>query len=318
MNRNISLDILKLAMAFMVVGLHSGFLNEVSSLASFLAVNGVFRIAVPIFLLINGYFFFPVLEGDRTRTWFRKLLTLYIVWMAFYSYFWAISPFGAEGYFISLVVSIVFGYHHLWYISGMIGAALVLVLLKNLPSKNLAVVVALTAIAGVAIQYCRNYHVFSGTSLDTVFSYYELHRNFLLFSFPFFCMGFLINKHSLHKRVEKNHLVVLGILGVIFLGFESYLDFYSEVGRADYDNYGSLLLLCPVVFIFFMRTNISGQSKDIALYSSAIYFIHSFFLSLFRKVTDFEGSMLTLLVILTSIAASFFIIRLNRKFKFLL
>lgn len=51
MNRNFSLDILKLFMAFMVVGLHAGFLGDFTSLGEYLSVNGIFRIAVPIFLV---------------------------------------------------------------------------------------------------------------------------------------------------------------------------------------------------------------------------------------------------------------------------
>ena len=57
MSRNIALDILKLSMAFMVVGLHAGFLGDFTSLGQYLTVNGLFRIAVPIFLIINGFIF---------------------------------------------------------------------------------------------------------------------------------------------------------------------------------------------------------------------------------------------------------------------
>lgn len=50
LTRNISLDVLKLTMAFMVLGLHAGFLSDYSKSGEFLFVNGIFRIAVPIFL----------------------------------------------------------------------------------------------------------------------------------------------------------------------------------------------------------------------------------------------------------------------------
>ena len=53
MQRNSTLDILKFIMAIMVVGLHARFLFETSSLGYHLTVQGIFRLAVPIFLLIN-------------------------------------------------------------------------------------------------------------------------------------------------------------------------------------------------------------------------------------------------------------------------
>ena len=43
LNRNIALDILKLSLAFMVVGLHAGFLTDITSLGQYLTVNGVFK-----------------------------------------------------------------------------------------------------------------------------------------------------------------------------------------------------------------------------------------------------------------------------------
>lgn len=318
MSRNIALDILKLSLAFMVVGLHAGFLNDISSLASYLTVNGLFRIAVPIFLLINGFFFLPVLERSGATAWLKKILILYIVWMSFYSYFWVISPLGSENYIAQLIRSILFGYHHLWYLSGMIGAAIVLIALQGWTTQHLLNSVLVTSFLGVVIQYCSSYHVFAGTPLEVLFSHYELHRNFLFFSYPFFCMGYLINRHAFHKTIETHWLVTLGATGLVFLSMESYLDFYFEIGRSDYDNFMSLLLLCPVIFMCFMRLTIEGQSKNIALYSSAVYFIHSFFLSVFRKFTDFEGTMLTLVIIAASLLASFFIIRLNSKLKFIL
>lgn len=61
--RNGALDVLKIAMAFIVVGMHAGFLTDISPIAAYLTANGLFRIAVPVFLLINGYFFI----GARPR-----------------------------------------------------------------------------------------------------------------------------------------------------------------------------------------------------------------------------------------------------------
>lgn len=66
LNRNISLDILKIALAFMVVGLHAGFLSSVTSIGYYLTVNGVFGIAVPIFLLIGGFYFYTAVSKDNT------------------------------------------------------------------------------------------------------------------------------------------------------------------------------------------------------------------------------------------------------------
>jgi peptidoglycan/LPS O-acetylase OafA/YrhL len=54
--RNITLDILRIVMAFMVIGSHGGFLREFGQFARYIYVSGIVRIAVPIFLNTNGCF----------------------------------------------------------------------------------------------------------------------------------------------------------------------------------------------------------------------------------------------------------------------
>jgi len=318
LSRNIALDILKLSMAFMVVGLHAGFLGDFTPLGQYLTVNGLFRIAVPIFLIINGFYFYSTLAKNKQINWLKRVLILYIVWMVFYSYFWfSIPDFSFVG-LVNIARKVIIGYHHLWYISGMIGAAIILLILRGLPSSILTISIMLTFSGGVLIQYLGNYHIFEGKILDKLFNYHWFHRNMLLFSYPFFCIGYLINKHSLHKLLSFKSAGVLSVLGLLILLGESYVNYYQEGRDGGFDNFFSLLLACPFVFILFMKINISGKSKNIALYSSAIYFIHSFLLSVLRNFTELEATSLTLSVILTSAVASYFIIKANDRLKFIL
>lgn len=200
----------------------------------------------------------------------------------------------------------------------MIGAAIILLFLRNCSSFILVASVVLTFVCGVLIQYLGNYHVFDGSVFDKLLNYNWFHRNMLLFSYPFFCVGYLINKHSLHNIVSRKAAGFLSFFGLFVLLGESYNNFYQNGGDGGFDNLLSLLLVCPCVFIFFMKSNISGKSKEIALYSSGIYFVHALFLNIFRGFTDIGETYLTLLVILVSLFASYFIIKANNKLKFLL
>jgi surface polysaccharide O-acyltransferase-like enzyme len=305
-------------MAFMIVGLHAGFLREFTSLGEYLTVDGVFRIAVPIFLIINGFYFYPVLIKNNHINWLKRVAILYVVWMVFYSYYWFEVP---EFSFVSVakfIKNIIIGYHHLWYISGMLGAALVLIILRKLSSSILTASILLAFICGVLIQYLGNYHVFEGTIIDTLFNFNWFHRNMLFFSFPFFCIGYLINKHSLQDAISFKVCCILSAFGLLALLGESYVNYYQEGRDGGFDNFLFLILVCPFVFILFMKSNISGSSKSIALYSSAIYFMHAFLLSVFRKYTHFDPTILTLINIIASIFCSYFIIKANTKLKFIL
>lgn len=318
MQRNIALDILKLTLAVMVVGLHAGFLGDVSPLAEYLTVNGLFRMAVPIFLLINGFFFYPLLEGKKYIYWFKRVSILYVVWMLLYSYFWVSFSGSFFVDIIKLVRNIVIGYHHLWYVAGMLGAAGVMVLLKNIQDKILIIVIVITFITGVFIQYAGNYGLSEYDFLNKLFNRHWLHRNFLFFSFPFFAIGILIKKNELHLKVTEPFVISMSVVGLVLLMAESYFNF-SGVNRAGgFDNYISLIVVCPFIFILFSKINITSTNKSIALYSTAIFFIHSLFISLFGHYFTVGGTALTFYVLLASLVASSFLIQLNRKYSFIL
>jgi surface polysaccharide O-acyltransferase-like enzyme len=305
-------------MAFMVVGIHAGFLGDLSLLGQHLTVNGLFRLAVPIFLIINGYYFFYVMSKDQQFNWLKRISILYIVWMVFYSYFWFSTPdFSLIG-FAKFIKQIIIGYHHLWYVSGMIGGALLLMVFSGYSSKILIVSIIFTFLIGVFIQYLGNYHILENTIFYTLFNYNWVHRNMVFFSYPFFCIGYLINKHSLHNKITLKFASGLSILGLIFLFTESYINYHQESSDRGIDNLISLLFVCPFVFISFIKINISGSSKNLALYSSAIYFIHVFVLFFLRKLTELDVTSLTLATILASVFFSYFIIKANERLKFIL
>jgi len=312
------LDALKLAMAFMVVGIHAGFLDGLSSLGNYLTTQGFFRIAVPIFLIINGFYFFAVVTKKKHFQWLKRVTTLYLLWMFVYSYFWFWLPEFSIIEFVKLFMKVIIGYHHLWYISGMLGAAVLLLILRNMTSQLLCFSLLFTFSIGVFIQYTGNYHLYSGTIWDNLFNLSFSHRNALFFSYPFFCIGYLINKHSVHKLIKLNNVLVITLIASVALFSEILANYYHPNRDGGFDNYFTLILICPAIFILFLNLNISGNNKNIALYSSAVYFIHSLFLSILGKWTDLDGTTLTFFVIVISLFSSFFIIKLNNKLKFIL
>ena len=315
--RNISLDILKLIMACMVVALHAEFLQDFSELGRYLTVNGIFRMAVPIFLLINGFYFYSIFIANNQRAWFKKVLILYFFWMAVYSWLWFYIPdlsvFGVAQFVFRFLI----GFWHLWYLSGLLGAALILMLLRKLSSFYLWFLIALTFSAGVFIQYVGHYHLSENPLVDHVFNLPWFHRNFLVFSFPFFCAGFLIHKQALHLAITANAALVLTLLGVGLLIAEAYFNFRHPNSDRYFDNLAALLVACPACFIFFVKLRIEGRSRLVALYSSAIYYIQGYVLIALSHYIPL-GSWLALAGIVLSIVAAAVVIALNRQLRFIL
>lgn len=274
----------------MVVGIHAGFLSDVSKTASFMLSNGLFRIAVPLFLLVNGFFFYSVIKKEAHKLWFKRVFILYIFWMTFYVYFWIPTTLPFTDAILSIIRKIIFGHFHLWYVAGMIPSAFLLILIRNLPSKLLLALSAFLAIVGVMIQYLGNYHFFIGTPLDSLFNYRETHRNALFFCFPFLYIGFFLNKYDVINKLSLKTVITSTVVGLAFLMIESYYNLIQSSRDGGFDNYFSIFFLCPFILIIFLKVSIKGKSKRLALLSSGIYFFHAFFLSILNKFTELSST----------------------------
>lgn len=305
-------------MSFMVVAMHSGFMQDYSTLVEYLSVNGFFRIAVPIFLVINGFYFFNTLAKNDHKNFFTKLLTLYLFWMLFYSYKWLPTPELSYVWVLELVKLFFIGYYHLWYVVAMLAAALILFFIRDTSSIHLTVTAILLYIIGVLCQYLGNYHYFNIILLDEIVNYNWFHRSALFFCLPFFIIGYLINRHSLHKKFSIRSALLLSVLGFIFVFLESYVNFYQDGRDGGFDNYLSLLFVCPLVFIFFLQLKVVGYTKEIALYSTGVYFIHIFVIDLILYFSELRYTVLTAMSFVTSIMLSYFLVKINKKYKFIL
>jgi len=318
LNRNLALDVLRVGLALSVVAQHAGFLAEYSAAGYYLTVNGLFRVAVPIFLLINGFFFYPVLSNGRHLAWLRRVAYLYVFWMAFYLYMW-LKPQAITIQNIGrLALTLFVGYFHLWYLPCLIGAALLVFVFRNVRLRISLLVAAVLCAIGVAIQYAGSYHWFGNTRIDALFNYNPMHRNFLFFGFPFVYIGYLVNKYRLHRRIPSAALVSVVAVGVALLLVESYAYYASPGKQGGFDNFASLLLVCPAIFMLFLKLEIEGFTKDLALLANGIYFVHIWFLVLYQGIADLGGTSMTLLVASSSVIGSFFLIKANKGLGFVL
>ena len=317
MNRSLSLDILKIILALMVVGIHSGFLSDISALGRYLTTAGLFRIAVPIFFVINGFFFFSV-PPEKIVTWFKRVIILYLFWTLVYIGYW----FRAETInlfeIVRVIKTILVGHEHLWYLPAMVGAALVLLPLRKLTTPALLTIALVLYFIGLSIQYLGNYHVVANTSIDKILKSHFVYRNFLFFAFPFFAIGYLLRRTEIYKKFSLASIVGMTIIAVTLLLIENYLDFKFQVASKGFDIFLFLILVCPLVFITALKLDIRGESKTLALYSTGIYFIHPLFISLVKTYADMGGTLLTLVVAILATLAAWLLIKINAKLKFIL
>ncbi|MBL8321427.1 MAG: acyltransferase family protein, partial [Acinetobacter sp.] len=169
MQRNISIDLLKLLLALSVVFLHTHIFYDFSALLGHSLVQGVFRLAVPVFLVITGYYFFYIDTLEKFKRWLTRIFILYAVWMVFYLPVWWVAD---AAYKFSVIYN---GYFVLWYIIGVLLGGSLLYLLRNIGEKKLFATAAVLFALGTLIQQIGNLHLLDGY-LDWKFNRYTTHR----------------------------------------------------------------------------------------------------------------------------------------------
>jgi len=305
MGRNLSIDVLKIILAFFVVFLHMNFLKETYPVLSYILVNGLFRIAVPVFLVITGFYFFHIDSAKKLKKWLFRTFLLYAIWMLIYVSYWKDNE--------QVWLTIIFGYHHLWYLIGTFFSGFLLYFLRNQSSRLLLTLAIFLFLFGYVVQVLGNLH-YLNTESDSLLNDYLLYRNFLFVCFPFLTIGFLINKHRIDISTYKNSslLVILSILGVIAEAFFNYKYISSE----STDILFSLIFASPLLFLYCQKIYIKTTSKVLASLSTAIYVVHPLIMKseFYKEIQSFK--ILIFLAIL--IPVSFGLVYLNRKLKYLL
>ncbi|WP_426104713.1 acyltransferase family protein [Massilia sp. TSP1-1-2] len=185
-------------------------------------------------------------------------------------------------------------------------------------TKVLVAAVIVTFLGGVFIQYIGSYQLLGSTNISKIFSLSWPHRNFLFFSFPFFCAGYLINKHKIHNRFTTRTALTMAGFGAVLMFAESYLNFIGTAAAAGVDNLVSLALICPAIFILFMKLNLPTDSRELARYSTGIYLVHVLIISLLQKTFEIPPTALTAWTAIAATALAAVLIRLDRKLGFLL
>ncbi|TJZ90769.1 acyltransferase [Paracoccus gahaiensis] len=253
-----AIDPLRLLLALSVIALHAGFPEAAPALVKQGLFNGLYRLAVPVFALISGYFFLSPLRSGRAGAYLRRIAALYLLWMAIYLPIYG-PDFSGPGHVLQ---TLVFGYFHLWFLPGLlVSAALVWAL--RAPGR-IAVVAGLMAAVGLVLQYL----VLSGA----VQMQLDHYRNGLFTIFPFFATGLLLAQ-GWGARLTRLALPLAGLSLLAVIG-ESLIWYRIAGGGWGIDMMVSLLLAAPLLFLAARQLQGGWDGKRLASVAAFVYFSH--------------------------------------------
>lgn len=315
--RNITLDYFKLILIIPIISAHMIVWSE-ASYPQWLISGVVARIAVSCFFIINGYFMvMAVSDKAKMKKTFVKLLSIYAVWTLVYSLY-AISY---VEYNKELLVNLIFGYYHLWYLAALIPAVVILYLVRDVkPSIMLTVCLALFLI-GFAIQ---KFDIMASITIGklTELNVY-LGRNFLFFGFPFLYLGYFLKKNNFVNRINltPTKLTLLSIVSISLIVAESIYFYYKKLNGVHFigdDLYLSQLIAGPLLILLILKKGTYKESDGyISDLASAAYFVHLLVLIYFGLL-DVKPISALFISVFWTLLASVGVVELNKRVKIFL
>ncbi|MDX1781283.1 MAG: acyltransferase family protein [Thalassovita sp.] len=306
--RNGGLDIIRLALACMVVLAHSSFFLIIGPDAHFFFLNGVARIIVPFFFVMSGYFF-EAQTRNGIWPWARRVLSFYLIWTLLYL---PIILIFEDFSLLRLGFYTIFGYAHLWFLPALLGGGLVFHLLRNIGNRRLIVLAVLLVAAGAALQYYEN------MTYDMAhLAYRRVHeaesRNFLFLGFPYVAIGVVIRRTGFAEgKIKTRDWGLVGV-GIAALIGEVGFNFVFMPAEGIYEIVFSSLLVAPMVLRFAKVLPLQLQGRTMRDLSSAIYFSHLLLLIPLRAGVDLSFGELAALTLALDFALAPLLLLLNRR-----
>lgn len=315
--RNITLDYFKLILIIPIISTHMITWSE-ASYPQWL-VSGLFtRIAVSCFFIINGYFMAMVVSNKaKMKKTFIKLLTIYIIWTLIYSLY----SIAYVEYKKEIVLNVLFGYYHLWYLAALIPATAMLYWFRDVKYSRMLILCLALFIIGFTIQKMDIFgNIIVGKSIQLNI---YLSRNFLFFGFPFLYLGYFFKKTNFVDRINltRTKLTLLTIVSIALIVAESMYFYYKKLNGIHFigdDLYLSQLIAGPLLILLILRKGTykeyDGYVSDLA---SAAYFVHLLVLIYFGLL-DVKPISALFISVFWTLLASVGVVELNKRVKIFL
>ena len=243
--RQSSLDVIKFFAAFMVVYIHYGTVETGTYHVISHLIEGLCRVAVPLFFMISGYFY-PMLKVQRKfRKHLIKLLILAVSSSVLYNLVHCIELVHEGGTILEylsatftpkliaafFIINADPSSFHLWFLWASLYVYIIFYFVDKTKKVNsLYILSCLLYIVSIPVLYSKGYVA-----------------NFLFLGLPYMCLGRYIKEKKvfLSKCSDKTFLFFV-ILSLILIVIECYV-----LGHFKMDGLDSHLFVLPAVFCLF-------------------------------------------------------------------
>ena len=327
MSKKINIDIWRFIVSFLIVAIHISPFAKISPEFDFFFTRILGRIAVPLFLMITGYYILDRALKDKQVLvdYTKKILKIYLLCILLY------LPINIYmGSFKNIdIITILKDFfingtlYHLWYFPALIvGVWITYYLVKKLGRKKALIATILLYIIGVFGDSYYGITIMNQITkniYELIFNIFDYTRNGLFYVPIFICLGHII-KAGTRKTTKFDLLYVL--LFFILMSVEGSILHYYNLQRHD----SMYLFLLPLMYFSFcyLMDHSKTLNKKIRNIATYIYIFHPLFIVGIRFVSGIIGMdkifvennlILYLLVCITTTIFAFLIEKIKKGVK---
>lgn len=287
-------------------------------------LNSLSRAGVPLFVMLSGALMLDESYVFTRKKWLRHIghmLLFYFVWSVVYYCLFSLPEALADPDAFSLgdmLVTILQGHYHMWFVPMIIGLYLILPLLRLWVRKEnrryVAYFLLLALVFAFVLPQLRDVITCFAPGFDSLYAvYWDMHLDYPMGYTAYFILGWYLDQFL--DACPKRLLQGLGMAGLCVTIVGTYLMFALERTKEFllYDNFGVNVLLYAVgIYVLILsrcqRTSYQNRLSHqvvrvISQYSLGIYAMHAFFVSkLSRALIDLPVWQNILIVFLASAA----------------
>lgn len=275
-----NLDVLKAICAFLVICIHISYKGNLGD-----TITPLCRIAVPIFFMITGYFYYKTSKSPLKQI--KKVLILIILANFLYFIFGIIINGKVdlptkEDIFKSLIFNSSPFAFHLWYLNALLYVLVIAYIADKLNiRKRMYFLIPVLLVTNIIFgEYAI---VLFNKDYDPIYM-----RNFLFIGIPYFFIGDLLykNKENLIKKFSIKKLTILIPILVLTTVLEEHILTINKMDAIG-DIYISTTFLAIAIFLFAIQVKQVSNENILAIigrkYSTYIYVLHLVFIDIFNK-----------------------------------
>lgn len=277
-NKLLNLDMMRLFAAFMIVAIHTYPFTSYGETLDYLITRVIFRVAVPLYLIVTGYFVLPksIEDTNIIKSYTFKILKIYVLSVFIY------LPINIYiGYFdkfslLNLLKDLIFNgtFYHLWYFPASIaGLWITYFLIKNFKKKNiifLMIILYLIGLLGDSYYRIGILIPIFNNIIDFILTIFDYTRNGIFYVPIFLYMGYLIKTETIKYDKKRNNSLI--IIYLILMTIEGFILYKFNIPRHS-SMYLFLIPLMYHLFILFFKISNSSNQK-VRTFATWIYIIH--------------------------------------------